>query len=70
MDWDAIVRGGETATNYQILPGDRVYVMAKPIVTFDTALARALAPIERVLGVSLLGRTTVAAFEGRSVFGQ
>jgi polysaccharide export outer membrane protein len=64
VDWDAVVRGGETATNYQILPGDRVYVMAKPIVTFDTALARLAAPIERVLGVALLGRTTVGAFEG------
>jgi polysaccharide export outer membrane protein len=64
VHWVAIVRDGETDTNYQLLPGDRVYVMAKPIVTFDTALARALAPIERVLGVSLLGRTTVAAFEG------
>ena len=70
VDWSAIVRGGETATNYQLLPGDRVYVMAKPIVTFDTALARALAPIERVLGVSLLGRTTVAAFEGEAFFGR
>ena len=44
-------------------------VMAKPIVTFDTALARVLAPVERVLGVALLGRTTVAAFEGVGVFG-
>lgn len=26
VDWDAIVRGGQTCTNYQILPGDRVYV--------------------------------------------
>jgi polysaccharide export outer membrane protein len=70
VNWVAIVRDGETATNYQILPGDRVYVMAKPIVTFDTALARALAPIERVLGVTLLGRTTVAAFEGEAFFGR
>jgi polysaccharide export outer membrane protein len=68
VDWDAVVRGGETATNYQILPGDRVYVMAKPIITFDTALARLAAPIERVLGVALLGRTTVGAFEGEQTF--
>jgi hypothetical protein len=43
--------------------------MAKPIVTFDTTLARVLAPLERVLGVTLLGRTTVAAFEGQGFFG-
>jgi len=28
VDWDAIVRGAQTCTNYQILPGDRVYVRA------------------------------------------
>ena len=26
VDWQAITQRGETATNYQILPGDRVYV--------------------------------------------
>jgi polysaccharide biosynthesis/export protein len=68
VDWNAIVRGGETETNYQILPGDRVYVMAEPIITFDTTLARIFAPIERTLGIALLGRTTVAAFQGQGVF--
>ena len=23
VDWDAITQGGQTATNYQVLPGDR-----------------------------------------------
>jgi len=68
VDWNAIVCGGETATNYQILPGDRVYVMAQPIITLDTTLARLFAPIERTLGIALLGRTTVAAFQGEGVF--
>ena len=26
VSWDAITRGATTATNYQILPGDRVYI--------------------------------------------
>jgi polysaccharide biosynthesis/export protein len=69
VDWNAIVQAGESATNYQILPGDRVYVMAQPIITFDTTLARIFAPIERTLGIALLGRTTVAAFEGQGTFG-
>lgn len=30
VDWDAIVRGGQSRTNYQLLPGDRVYVQADP----------------------------------------
>ena len=69
VDWIGITQMGETATNYQILPGDRVYVMAKPIITFDTAVARVLSPIERLLGVTLLARTTVGAFQGQGVFG-
>ena len=59
VDWEGITRCGRTATNYQILPGDRIYVMAKPLVTLDTALARFLNPIERVFGGMLLGNSTV-----------
>lgn len=32
VDWDGIVRGGQSRTNYQLLPGDRVYVQADPKV--------------------------------------
>jgi polysaccharide export outer membrane protein len=30
VDWTGITQHGETATNYQLLPGDRVYVKAVP----------------------------------------
>ena len=33
-------------------------------MTFDTHLARILSPIERLLGVSLLGYTTASKFAG------
>jgi polysaccharide export outer membrane protein len=58
VDWAAITQGGATATNYQILPGDRVYIQAEPLVTLDTRLARIISPIERLLGVTLLGSST------------
>jgi polysaccharide export outer membrane protein len=57
VDWPGIVECGDAATNYQVLPGDRVYVKAQPLVRVDNALARALSPVERVLGVGLLGST-------------
>jgi polysaccharide export outer membrane protein len=63
VDYKAISQGGATATNYQILPGDRVYVKAVPLITIDTWLARIITPIERVLGVTLLGNETVRSFE-------
>jgi polysaccharide export outer membrane protein len=57
VDWKSIAECGATGTNYQLLPGDRVYVKAQPLVTADNAMARFLAPVERVLGVTLLGST-------------
>jgi len=59
VDWLAIVQGGATRTNYQLFPGDRVYIKADPLIAFDNALAKIISPIERVLGVTLLGATTV-----------
>jgi len=66
VDWVGITHG-RTETNYQVMPNDRVYVKAKPIVTFDTALGRILSPIERLFGVTLLGANTVNQISGRGL---
>ena len=62
VDWLAIVEGGATRTNYQLFPGDRVYIKSDPLIRLDNMLAKFIAPIERVLGVTLLGASTVNAF--------
>lgn len=54
VDWNAITQGGSTATNYQIFPGDRIYVKANPLITFDNYLSQLFAPVERVLGLIFL----------------
>jgi polysaccharide export outer membrane protein len=59
VDWCAITRRGITATNYQVLPGDRIYVKADSLIALENGLNKVLAPIERVLGVTLLGSSTV-----------
>ncbi len=61
VDWVGITTRGHVATNYQLLPGDRIYVQANPLVTVDTFLARLYAPIERTLGITLLGAGTVSS---------
>ncbi|HWY86294.1 MAG TPA: polysaccharide biosynthesis/export family protein [Gemmataceae bacterium] len=68
VDWNGITRQGETATNYQIFPGDRLYVQAAPLITLMTYLDRALAPLDRVLGGVLLGSSayTTIRFMGRN----
>lgn len=59
VDWDAISAGASTATNYQIFPGDRVYVSADRLIAFDNWLSKVLAPVERLLGITLLGSSAV-----------
>ncbi|HVK15766.1 MAG TPA: polysaccharide biosynthesis/export family protein [Fimbriiglobus sp.] len=59
VDYVGITQHGVTMTNYQIMPGDRVYVKAQRLVTIDTTLARIFSPIERIFGVTLLGTRTI-----------
>jgi polysaccharide export outer membrane protein len=59
VDYCAIVAHGSTATNYQVFPGDRIYVGSDPWIVRDSWLAKRLAPVERLLGVTLLGSSTV-----------
>jgi len=63
VDWNAIVQCGKTATNYQLLPGDRIYIKAQPLITFTTMLDRLIAPVERAFGATLLGQETIRSFE-------
>jgi polysaccharide export outer membrane protein len=64
VDWRAITEGGATNTNYQLFPGDRIYVGSDPLIRTDNFLAKLLAPVERVLGVTLLGTAVVQNFRG------
>jgi len=65
VDWVGITQHGISLTNYQILPGDRIYVKAQKLVAIDRMMARFLAPIERAFGVTLLGAATVNQIQGR-----
>jgi len=64
VDWRAITQGGVTATNYQLFPGDRVYVHSDAWICTDNTLAKILAPFERLFGITLLGATTVQTVRG------
>jgi polysaccharide export outer membrane protein len=65
VDWKAVTQGGATGTNYQILPGDRLYVQSEKIIRIDTGLAKVLSPIERLLGTTLLGSETYNSIANR-----
>ena len=69
VDWVDITAYGKTDTNYQLLPGDRVWVQEDRFLQLDGTLARIFAPFERIMGFSLLGATTVTRFHGNVLQG-
>jgi polysaccharide export outer membrane protein len=66
VDWCGIAQRGCAATNYQIFPGDRVYVKADGLIRADSFLAKFLSPVQRVLGTTLLGSSTVNSIKSGS----
>lgn len=69
VDWKAVTATGAANSNYQIMPGDRVFVAEDKLVAFDTNLAKLLAPAERAMGFSLLAVGTVTRFSGKVLAG-
>lgn len=55
VEWEDITALGQTATNYQLFPGDRIYIEADHLIATDNFISKAIAPVERVFGLTLLG---------------
>jgi polysaccharide export outer membrane protein len=68
VDYKGIVRHGETETNYQVLPGDRLYVKAAPLLTLDAYENRILNPFDRLLGSVLLVNGVISSFQSIVTF--
>src|SRR5262249_11952548 len=65
VDYVGLTQHGITQTNYQILPGDRVYVRADKAFRVDGFLQKVLTPVERLLGLTLLGSSTYNSVTNR-----
>lgn len=64
VHWRAVTAMGESATNYQILPGDRVFIAENRLVAWDTAVGKLTAPFERMMGFTILGTRTAGTLSG------
>lgn len=53
--YEDITRGACTATNYQLLPGDRLFIAEDPMVRFDAVVSKFTRPFERMFGFVSLG---------------
>jgi protein involved in polysaccharide export with SLBB domain len=69
VDWYAVTECGSASTNFQLMPGDRLFVSEDKMVAMDNKLAKAFAPLERIMGFSLLSVGTATRFSGRVLKG-
>lgn len=69
VDWFAITEQAATNSNYQVLPGDRVFIAEDKMVAFDTKLGKLLSPFERIMGFTLLGTGTATRLSGQVLKG-
>lgn len=63
VDWRGITQDAVTTTNYQLLPGDRIYIKADPLIAADSFIARVTMPITRLFGFTLLANGTVRSIQ-------
>ncbi len=66
VNYAAIVSGGDSTTNYQLMPGDRIVVYRDPIVRFGILVDRIAAPIQQTLGVAFQYGYTKRILQGGS----
>ncbi len=55
VNWEEISRGASTATNYQIMPRDRIYISEDPYLHFTNWIFKVTQPFERLFGFVSLG---------------
>jgi polysaccharide export outer membrane protein len=59
VDWKAITQAGLVSTNYQLFPGDRIYIESDRLISLDGLVTKIVTPMERIFGVTYLGARTV-----------
>ena len=59
VNWDDITRGASTATNYQLMPGDRLFIAEARYQKATTVVATVLRPFETVFGFTSLATSTL-----------
>jgi polysaccharide export outer membrane protein len=61
VDWLAVTQRGDSMTNYQLLPGDRLFISEDKLVAIDTKLGKLISPMERILGFTALATQTTSS---------
>ena len=61
VNYHEITAGAATRTNYQILPGDRVFIAEDKFILAESTIVKLTGPFERILGFGLLGAQSIQA---------
>jgi protein involved in polysaccharide export with SLBB domain len=64
IDWNAVSMNGSVRTNYQLFPGDRIYIDGAPLIKIDNFLTKILNPIDRVFSTMFLGSQAIQSLSG------
>jgi polysaccharide export outer membrane protein len=62
VNYADITAGANTATNFQLLPGDRVFIAEDKFIALESAITKITAPMERLFGFGMLGAQTIQTF--------
>ena len=63
VDWDAITQGAATGTNYQLMPGDRVFIAQDDMIFVSTVMGKIIAPFERLGGIMSLSTSVIRGYQ-------
>jgi polysaccharide biosynthesis/export protein len=59
INWNEIAQGANTSTNYQLMPGDRLFIAQDRLTLFNNWTIKLLQPFERTFGFISLGTSTL-----------
>jgi polysaccharide export outer membrane protein len=62
--WESITARASPETNYQLLPGDRLFIAEDKLIAFDNGLAKFLAPVYQIMRFTTAGVSTASRLSG------
>ena len=63
INYMAITQGASTETNYQLMPGDRVYIEGDGVLALTNVIGTMTGPVERLAGVTGLVNSTLRGLQ-------
>jgi hypothetical protein len=63
VNYLSITRGADSSTNYQLLPGDRVFIAEDKLLATNYFVNVITSPVNQLLGITQLGTNMVKGYQ-------